>query len=254
MSDFPTANFFEVKDLHKTLGNHPVLKGVNLNIRRGENTVILGQSGEGKSVFLKHLTGLIKLDSGHILVDGMDIAELSERQLIPVRKKIGILFQDGALFDSKTVAENVVFPLIESGIRNRQILIKKAEEALALVGLEKHMGKMPVDISGGMRKRVALARAAIMRPDCILYDEPTAGLDPIVADSIDHLIRRLGREFQITSVIVTHDIKSMRHIADTVAILRDGRIYFEGTPEALGRSDEQSIQRFIQGVSKEIDG
>ncbi len=251
MSDSPTTNFFEVKDLHKTLGDHPVLKGVNLSIRRGENTVILGQSGEGKSVLLKHLTGLIASDSGHIIVDGTDIAGLNERQLIPIRKKIGILFQDGALFDSKTVAENVVFPLVESGIRNRRILLKKAEEALKLVGLEKHMAKMPVDISGGMRKRVALARAAITRPDCILYDEPTAGLDPIVADSIDHLIRRLGREFQITSVIVTHDIKSMRHIADTVAILRDGKIYFRGKPDELDQSDDLSIQHFIQGISEE---
>ncbi len=251
MSNTLRDSFFQIKELKKILGNHPVLTGVNLDIQRGKNTVILGQSGEGKSVFLKHLTGLIKPDSGSIIVDGKEITNLSERQLNPIRKKIGILFQDGALFDSMTVAENVVFPLIEAGIRSRQTLLQKAEEVLKLVELEKHMGKMPVDISGGMRKRVALARAIIIRPECILYDEPTAGLDPIVADSIDHLIRRLGKEFQITSVIVTHDIKSMRQIADTVAILRDGKIYFQGTPDELDQSDDLLIQHFVQGISEE---
>ena len=254
MNNSATDNFFQVRDLKKTLADHPVLKGLNLDIPRGKNTVILGQSGEGKSVFLKHLTGLIKPDSGSIRVDGTDITALSERQLNPIRKKIGILFQDGALFDSMTVAENVVFPLIESGIRKRKTLLEKAEEALALVGLEKHMSKMPVNISGGMRKRVALARAMITKPGCILYDEPTAGLDPIVADSIDHLVRRLGHELHITSVIVTHDIKSMRYVADQVAVLRDGKTYFEGTPDELHHSGDQSIQNFLNGVSRESHG
>jgi len=251
MKDSHPDSFFEVRELRKELGNHSVLNGLNLDIPRGKNTVILGRSGEGKSVLLKLLLGLIRPDSGRVVANGTDITHLNERQLGPIRKKIGILFQNGALFDSLTIAENVVFPLMEEGVKDRRVLLEKAEEVLELVGLDEHMGKMPNHISGGMRKRVALARAIITRPKCILYDEPTAGLDPVMADSINHLIRRLAREFKITCVIVTHDIKSMNHIADTVAILRSGRIYFEGTPEELECSEDLSIQHFIQGISGE---
>ena len=243
--------FVEVRDLYKTLGNQPVLRGVDLKIRRGECLVVLGQSGEGKSVLLKHLVGLITPDSGSIEIDGDEIVGLSERRLSPVRRKLGVLFQDGALFDSMTVAENVAFPLRELGTRDIDTLLEKARAALEVVGLEKHMEKMPINISGGMRKRVALARAIVTQPRCILYDEPTAGLDPIVADSIDHLIRRLQRKFQVTSIVVTHDMKSMFHIADRVAYLRGGRIYFLGTPEEIRKSEDPAIQNFIQGRSDE---
>ncbi len=243
--------FVEVRDLHKTLGKQEVLRGVTLDIRRGECLVVLGQSGEGKSVLLKHLIGLMAPDSGSIRIDGEEIVNLSERQLSPVRRKLGVLFQDGALFDSMTVAENVAFPLRELGIRDIGTLLARARTALEVVGLEQHMEKMPINISGGMRKRVALARAIITQPECILYDEPTAGLDPVVADSIDHLIRRLQREFEVTSIVVTHDMKSMFHIADRVAYLREGRIYFLGTPEEIRRSEDPVITNFIQGRSHE---
>lgn len=249
MSD--SVHFIEVSDLQKTLGTQQVLRGVDLKIRRGESLVVLGQSGEGKSVFLKHLIGLITPDSGSIRIDGEEIVGKSERELAVVRRKIGVLFQDGALFDSMTVAENVAFPLKERGIRKIPELLEKATEALKVVGLEAHLAKMPINISGGMRKRVALARAIITQPECILYDEPTAGLDPIVADSIDHLIRRLQREFHVTSITVTHDMKSMFHIADRVAYLREGRIYFLGTPEEIRASRDPAIRRFIEGKSDE---
>lgn len=243
--------FIEVSGLQKRFGEQQVLRGVDLKIRRGETMVILGQSGEGKSVILKHLIGLMTPDSGSILVDGVETVGLSERQLRPIRKKVGILFQDGALFDSMTVAENVAFPLMEEGIRDRKILLERVREVLSVVGLEEHMAKMPINISGGMRKRVALARAVVSHPQCILYDEPTAGLDPIVADSIDHLINRLEEQFQITSIVVTHDMKSMNTIADRVAILRDGKIYFLGTPDELNALEDESIQNFIHGRSHE---
>ncbi|MCB1078204.1 MAG: ABC transporter ATP-binding protein [Verrucomicrobiae bacterium] len=244
-------NLIEVSDLHKTLGTQPVLRGVDLKIRRGESLVVLGQSGEGKSVFLKHLIGLITPDSGSIRIDGEEIVGKSERQMASVRRKVGVLFQDGALFDSMTVAENVAFPLRERGIKHIPELLEKSRAALEVVGLAAHMEKMPINISGGMRKRVALARAIITQPECILYDEPTAGLDPIVADSIDHLIRRLQREFQVTSITVTHDMKSMFHIADRVAYLRQGKIYFLGTPQEIQESTDPAIRRFIEGKSDE---
>ena len=243
--------FIEVSDLRKTLGTQPVLQGVDLSIPRGETMVILGRSGEGKSVFLKHLIGLMKPDSGSIRVDGDEIVGLGERQLSPVRKKVGVLFQEGALFDSMTVAENVAFPLRERGVKDHKLLLEKVEESLRVVELEEHLSKMPVNLSGGMRKRVALARAIITEPQCILYDEPTAGLDPVVADSIDHLIRRLQRQFEVTSVVVTHDMKSVFKIASRVAYLRGGAIYFLGTPEELRASTDPAIVNFIEGRSEE---
>lgn len=245
------APFLAVSDLRKSMGTQEVLRGVDLEIKRGECVVILGQSGEGKSVLLKHLIGLIAPDSGSIRIDGEEIVGLSERRLNPVRRKLGVLFQDGALFDSMTVAENVAFPLRERGIRDLDTLLAKVRAALEVVGLEAHMEKMPINISGGMRKRVALARAIVTRPECIFYDEPTSGLDPIVADSIDHLIRRLQRKFDITSVVVTHDMKSMFHIADRVAYLRGGRIYFYGTPDEIRASSDPQIQNFLEGRSQD---
>ena len=184
-------------------------------------------------------------------MDGLEITGLKDRALIETRKKIGILFQDGALFDSLTVAENVAFPLRESGIHDRKVRRERVRETLAMVGLEKSIDAMPSALSGGMRKRVALARAVINHPACILYDEPTSGLDPIVADHINHLIRRLGREINATSVVVSHDLKSMRHIADRVVMLKNGIIYFSGTPEEIDSSDDPEIMCFIQGKCAE---
>lgn len=243
--------FISVKDLRKSIAGQKILRGVDLDIRKGETLVVIGRSGEGKSVFLKHLIGLMYPDSGSIRVEGKEIVGLKERQLRDVRRKIGVLFQDGALFDSMTVAENVAFPLTEEGIRNRGVLLQRVGQALEKVELAEHMAKMPINISGGMRKRVALARAIINEPECILYDEPTSGLDPVVAESIDRLIRRMQKELSVTSLVVTHDMRSVFRIADRVAYLREGRIYFLGTPEELRDSEDRYVRSFVEGRAVE---
>ncbi len=242
--------FVAVKGLHKAIGQQQILRGVDLTVYRGETMVVVGRSGEGKSVLLKHLIGLMEPDEGSICIDGEEIVGLKERQMSPIRQKMGVLFQDGALFDSLNVAENVAFPLIEKGIRKRDALMEKVTEALEMVDLEEHMEKMPINISGGMRKRVALARAIVTKPQGILYDEPTSGLDPIVSDSIDHLIRRLQKRLGVTSIVVTHDMKSVFYIADRVAYLRNGAIFFLGTPEEMRQSEDPVIQDFIHGRSQ----
>lgn len=241
-----------VRGLTKVIGNQEILRGVDLEVAAGETLVIIGRSGGGKSVLLKHLIGLLLPTSGDIRIAGQSIIGLSERQLAPIRKKVGILFQGGALFDSMTVEQNVAFPLREAGVRDIAQIRTRVAEALEVVELAGHGHKMPDSISGGMRKRVALARAIITQPQCILYDEPTAGLDPIVTDSIDRLIRRLQKRFGVTSVVVTHDMKSVFDVADRVAYLRQGRVYFEGTPEALRASTDADIQDFVAGRSTGI--
>ena len=246
-------NLIEVRDLRQKFGQQDILRGVNLDIPKGETLVLLGQSGGGKSVFLRHLIGLIRPLSGSIKIEGEEIAHLSERELEPVRRKIGMLFQDGALFDSLTVFDNVAFPLRERGERNEKVIREKVARALELVSLQGQENKMPVNLSGGMRKRAALARAIITDPSCILYDEPTAGLDPIVSDTINRLIRRLQSQLQVTSIVVTHDMISTNHIADRVALLREGRIHFNGSLEKLHSSTDPLIRDFIEGRSHEID-
>jgi phospholipid/cholesterol/gamma-HCH transport system ATP-binding protein len=246
-------NLIEVRDLRQKFGQQDILRGVNLDIPKGETLVLLGQSGGGKSVFLRHLIGLIRPLSGSIKIEGEEIAHLSERELEPVRRKIGMLFQDGALFDSLTVFDNVAFPLRERGERNEKVIREKVARALELVSLQGQENKMPVNLSGGMRKRAALARAIITDPSCILYDEPTAGLDPIVSDTINRLIRRLQSQLQVTSIVVTHDMISTNHIADRVALLREGRIHFNGSLEKLHSSTDPVIRDFIEGRSHEID-
>ena len=226
---------------------------MDLDVPRGETVVLLGQSGGGKSIFLRHLIGLMRPLSGSIKIEGEEIAHLDERQLEPVRRKIGMLFQDGALFDSMTVFENVAFPLRERGERDEKIIRNKVAYALELVSLQGQEQKMPVNLSGGMRKRAALARAIISEPACILYDEPTAGLDPIVSDTINRLIRRLQSQLRVTSIVVTHDMISTNHIADRVALLREGRIHFDGTLNQLHSSSDPLITDFIKGRSHEID-
>ena len=244
-------NFIELVDVHKAIGNQQILRGVDLAVAEGETLVVLGYSGAGKSVMLRHFLGLIAPDSGKVIVDGVDVAALPENKLAPTRKKIGMLFQNGALFDSMNVLRNVAFPLRERGERQQKVLDQKAYAALELVGLHEHGEKMPVELSGGMRKRVALARAIITEPQCILYDEPTAGLDPVAADSIDHLIRRLKKTLGVTSVVVTHDMQSATKIADRVAMLMDGQIYFFGTPDELMASRDPLLKNFVDGNSGE---
>ncbi len=248
-----TTPVLEVQDLVQTLDGQPVLRGFNLKVQKGETLVLLGRSGGGKSVFLRHLIGLMKPLSGRVLVEGRDIVPLKERELAPIRRCVGMLFQNGALFDSMSVSENVAFPLRERGERDHETIRDRVAEALRMVDLEGQEQKMPVKLSGGMRKRVALARAIITQPHCILYDEPTAGLDPIVADSIDHLIRRLQRRLGVTSIVVTHDMKSCFSIANHVALLHQGRCYFHGTCDELQASEDPVIRDFVEGRSHESD-
>ena len=252
----PAANteeddwFLEVRDVHKSFGSQQVLRGMNLKVRRGETMVIIGGSGTGKSVTLKHIMGLLHPDRGQVFVDGADVSCLPERKLGPVRRKIGFMFQDGALFDSFNVAENVAFPLLESGLRDRKEIFGRVEEALTVVNLQEHLAKMPNNLSGGMRKRVALARAIVTQPECILYDEPTSGLDPVVSDQINILIRQMQERYKITSLVVTHDMNSAYHVADRIAYAREGRVYFLGNAEELRKHPDRVVQDFIKGRSR----
>lgn len=245
--------YIRIRNLHKTLGGKEVLRGFDLDVPSGQTLVVIGQSGGGKSVLLKNIIGLMKPSKGEVIVEGQNIVDLSERKLVEIRKKIAILFQSAALFDSMSVEENVAFPLREAGIKDEGVMAKKVADALEVVNLDGEQKKMPENLSGGMRKRVGLARAIVNNPVCILYDEPTTGLDPIVADGVNHLIRRLQKRFQVTSIVVTHDMKSAFHVADQVAYLHEGRIYFKGTPQELQASRDPLIQDFIQGRSGETD-
>ncbi len=236
-----------VRGLKKRIGAQEILRGVDIRVGTGETLVIIGRSGGGKSVLLKNLIGLMQPEEGEIWIDGQNIIGLGERQLASIRRKVGILFQGGALFDSMTVEENIAFPLREAGERNQQVIAQKIAEMLEVIELEGQQKKMPVNLSGGMKKRVGLARAIINRPSCILYDEPTAGLDPVVSDSINRLIRRLQERFHVTSVVVTHDMKSAFHIGDHIAYLHEGRIYFYGTPAEIQASPDPLIQDFLLG-------
>ncbi len=243
----------EVRDLHQRIGAQEILRGFSISIKRGETLVLLGRSGGGKSVFLRHLIGLMKPISGEILVEGVDIVDFNERELERIRCQIGMVFQDGALFDGMSVAGNVGFPLRERGERDEEVIRRKVAETLAMVNLGGSEDKMPVNLSGGMRKRVALARAIVSPPDVILYDEPTAGLDPIVSDSINKLIRRLQRQLHATSIVVTHDMTSCYHIADRVALLYEGKVYFDGTVAELRASRDPVIADFVEGRSHDED-
>jgi phospholipid/cholesterol/gamma-HCH transport system ATP-binding protein len=247
------ATLIEVRDLVQRIGTQEILRGFSLPVMRGETLVLLGKSGGGKSVFLRHLIGLMKPISGSILVEGEDITHFTERQLEAVRRKIGMVFQDGALFDSMTVFENVAFPLRERGMKSEPAIAAKVHETLELVNMTGHDKKMPVNLSGGMRKRVALARAIVSPPEVILYDEPTAGLDPIVSDSINRLIRRMQRQLHVTSIVVTHDMVSCNHIADRVALLNEGRLHFYGTLEDLKQTADPVVRDFVDGRSDEAE-
>jgi len=246
-----SAPLLEVRDLVQKIGGQEILRGVSIEVQEGETLVLLGKSGGGKSVFLRHLIGLMHPISGSIIFEGQEITSLSEREMEPVRRKIGMLFQDGALFDSMDVFDNVAFPLRERGEKSPSVVSEKVAQALTMVNMTGHEHKMPVNLSGGMRKRVALARAIISPPDVILYDEPTAGLDPIVSDSINRLIRHLQRQLHVTSLVVTHDMVSCYHIADRVALLNEGRIYFLGTPAELRETKDPVIRDFVDGRSGE---
>jgi phospholipid/cholesterol/gamma-HCH transport system ATP-binding protein len=237
----------EIRNLNKKFGGKNVLNGVNLDINKGETLVIIGKSGSGKSVLIKHIVGLLKPDSGYVKVEGDTVHELDEKSLYLMRKKFGFLFQGAALFDSMTVEENISLPLIESGNGFSQNDIQKnVSEKLELVGLPGVGNLKPAELSGGMKKRVGLARALVTNPDYILYDEPTTGLDPIMSDSIDNLIRELSQKLQVTSVVVTHDMYSVKNVADKVALIHEGKIHFKGTPDELINSNDEVIVNFIK--------
>jgi phospholipid/cholesterol/gamma-HCH transport system ATP-binding protein len=242
-----------VHDLKKTLGTQQVLRGVDLQVETGRTCVVVGRSGCGKSVLLKHFIGILKPTSGEVWVEGEEITHLRERQLGSIRKKVGMLFQGGALFDSMNVEENIAFPLREAGMKNPREISDRVAEALEMVDLAGEQKKMPEDLSGGMKKRAALARTIVGRPACILYDEPTTGLDPIASDSINHLIRRLQKRLTVTSIVVTHDMKTAFHTADQIAFLHEGRIYFDGTAPVLRASHDPVITDFIEGHSGDSD-
>lgn len=237
----------EIKDLHKSFGSKKVLQGVNLTIEKGETLVIIGRSGCGKSVLIKHIVGLLQPDSGFVKVEGKIVSDLREKELYELRKKFGVLFQGSALFDSMTVEENVGLPLVESKLEYSKSEIRKTiEEKLSLVGLIGNLNLKPSELSGGMKKRVALARALVTNPSYILYDEPTTGLDPIMSDSIDNLIKDLSEKLNVTSIVVTHDMYSVKNVAQKVAMMNDGVIYFTGKPEELINSTDKVIEDFIR--------
>ncbi len=239
--------------VEKKLGRQQVLRGVNLDIRAGERMVIIGRSGGGKSVLLKHIIALMQPDKGEIWFRDKNLAHMSEEQLVPLRADTGMLFQNGALFDSLTVGENVAFPLREKGVRNEKEIRDEVERALTIVDLPNQGHKWPADLSGGMRKRVALARAAIAKPALMLYDEPTSGLDPVVSDSINKLMVRLGDELKMTSVIVTHDMVSAREVGDRIAMLYEGKIYCVDEPKVVLESKDPIVHRFVNGISDVSD-
>jgi len=237
----------EISDLRKSFGENQVLKGVNLRVNRGETVVVMGRSGCGKSVLLKHIIGLMKPDSGRIVVDGIEVTALKGEDLIEFRKRFGMLFQGSALFDSLSVWENVGLGLLEHTDLSEQEVRRIAREKLELVGLTQVEDLRPSELSGGMKKRVGLARAIAMDPPVILYDEPTTGLDPIMADVINQLIRHLQAKLKVTSIAVTHDMNSAMKIGDRLAMLYGGRIVFEGTPEEVKATDNEVVRQFVEG-------
>jgi phospholipid/cholesterol/gamma-HCH transport system ATP-binding protein len=237
----------ELVDIHKSFGEQKVLDGLNLRIEDGKTTVIIGKSGGGKSVLLKHIIGLLKPDSGQVLVNGIDITTLSDKELNEVRKNFGMLFQEAALFDSMTVGENIAFPLREHTKKKEKEIREIVDERLRAVGLPGVENKMPSELSGGMRKRVGLARALAMHPQIILYDEPTTGLDPIMTEAINDLIINTQKNFNVTCVVISHDIESIFEIGHNIAMLYEGKIVEYGTPEVIRQSDNPVLKQFLSG-------
>jgi phospholipid/cholesterol/gamma-HCH transport system ATP-binding protein len=233
--------------LRKSFGRLAVLRSLSLDVMPGRTTVVLGPSGCGKSVMLKHIIGLLRPDSGEVWFEGQRIDELSEARLVPVRRQFGFLFQQSALFDSMSVRANVAFPLQEHTDMNESQRDRTVRSVLRMVGLEDAVEKMPAELSGGQRKRIALARAIVLEPKVILYDEPTTGLDPIRADVINELILKLQEELHVTSIVVTHDLISAFKVADHMVMLHDGRVIMQGTPEEFRSATDEHVQRFLAG-------
>ncbi|NCC24490.1 MAG: ABC transporter ATP-binding protein [Deltaproteobacteria bacterium] len=237
----------ELRDVHKAFGSQKVLKGIDLSLPRDRVNVIIGRSGGGKSVLLKHVIGLIRPDRGQVIVDGTDIAAMRDRQLAGVRKKFGMLFQEGALFDSLSVAENVAFPMREHTRLSSREIRERVEAKLTDVGLKGMGYKMPSELSGGMRKRVGLARAMALDPEIVLFDEPTSGLDPIMSAAISDLIVQTRAQFGATCVVISHDIQATMTTADNIFMLYEGTIIAQGTPEEIRNNEDPVVRQFISG-------
>lgn len=243
-------HLIEVHNVHKSFGDNHVLRGTNLNIRHGESMVVIGGSGTGKSVLIKCIIGILKPEQGKIFVAGKEIGSLKEKALYELRKKFGMLFQAGALFDSMKVWENVGFGLLQHTDLSEKEVKKHAIEKLNLLGLYNIEDLMPSELSGGMRKRVSLARAIAIEPEILLYDEPTTGLDPIRADSINELIVEMRERIKVTSIAITHDMVSAYKIGDRIAMLYQGKIVEVGTPDEIKNSQNEIVQQFIQGKAE----
>ncbi len=240
----------EIKDVKKSFGQHRVLDGLDLTIEHGQTLVIIGRSGCGKSVLLKHIEGILKPDSGRIIVDGHDMGLLNIKEIDAIRRRMGLVFQGGALFDSLTVGENVGFSLIEHDHLPQKELLERIEEALCMVNLCGIVNLMPSELSGGMKKRVSLARVLCTKPEVIFYDEPTTGVDPITADSINELIRSLHDKLKVTSIVVTHDMRSAYKVADRIAMMYQGKIIADGTPEEIQSTKHPVVYQFINGLAQ----
>ncbi len=244
-------SLIRLNNLHKRFGRLVVLDGVNLTIERGQSVVIIGASGSGKSVLLKHIVGLLKPDEGEVWYEDTRVDTLPERKLMEIRRHFGFLFQMGALFDSLNVFDNIAFPITEHTQKRPDEVASVVNQKLSLIGLPDVGKKMPAELSGGQRKRVALARAIALNPDVILYDEPTTGLDPIRSDVINELILKLKREMQITSIVVTHDMNSAFKVGDRIVMLYEGKIVFDGSPKQIQSETNPIVRRFVVGEADE---
>ncbi|MBN1947292.1 MAG: ATP-binding cassette domain-containing protein [Bradymonadales bacterium] len=234
-------------DIHKRFGPKLVLEGVSLTVAKGRILFIIGQSGVGKSVLVKHLVGLLRPDSGRVFLDGVDITDYSEKQFYPVRKRCAMVFQNSTLFDSMTLLDNVALPIRKHKRLRDKVARREALGKLALVGMENEALRYPADFGDGMRKKVAIARALTLDPEYVIFDEPTTGLDPISANIVDRMIRDLSDRLGVTSIVVSHDLKSIFSVADRIAMLYKGQIRLDGTPEAFRRSEDPVVQQFISG-------
>ena len=245
----------KVDNISKSFGDNKVLDRISFSVEEGESVAIIGRSGTGKSVLIKHIIGLISPDSGSVKVDGRELMGMKERELLSIRRKFGMLFQGAALFDSLNVAENVAFPLRRSGVVDETEIVRRVDEVLRLVELPGIGTKMPSELSGGMQKRVGLARAIVHRPQIILYDEPTTGLDPVVSDSIDQLMMRVRDNYQVTSLVITHDMRCARRMGQRVIYLREGQVYLDAPAGEVFNSEDDLVGRFIRGEAdlKEVD-
>ncbi|HCU86932.1 MAG TPA: ABC transporter ATP-binding protein [Verrucomicrobiales bacterium] len=245
----------DVAHIEKSFGTQTVLCDISFDVGEGESVAIIGRSGTGKSVLIKHLVGLLHPDAGEVRIDGENLVGMRERELLAVRQKFGMLFQGAALFDSMNVHENVAFPLRRSGLTDEVEIDRRVEDVLNLVELPGVGGKMPGELSGGMQKRVGLARAIVHHPRIILYDEPTTGLDPVVSDSIDQLMMRVRDQYHVTSIVITHDMRCARRMGQRVIYLKDGQVYLDAPADEVFNSDDPAVSRFIRGEAdlKEVD-